>query len=92
MIRTFKNKVLERLFREGKVKGVPKELEKRIRVRLEVIDSAEVVDDIRIPGYDLHELKGERKGTWSIKVSGNWRITFNFENSDAYDIELEDYH
>jgi toxin HigB-1 len=92
MIRTFKNKALERLFREGKVKGVPKELEKRIRVRLEVIDSAEVVDDIRIPGYDLHELKGERKGTWSIKVSGNWRITFNFENKDAYDIELEDYH
>jgi toxin HigB-1 len=92
MIRTFKNKALERLFREGKVKGVPKELEKRIRVRLEVIDSAEVVDDIRIPGYDLHELKGERKGTWSIKVSGNWRITFNFENKDAYNIELEDYH
>jgi toxin HigB-1 len=92
MIRTFKNKALERLFREGKVKGVPKEFEKRIRVRLEVIDSAEVVDDIRIPGYDLHELKGEGKGTWSIKVSGNWRITFNFENKDAYDIELEDYH
>jgi proteic killer suppression protein len=92
MIRTFKNKAVERLFREGKVKGVPKELEKRIRVRLEVIDSAEVVDDIRIPGYDLHELKGDRKGTWSIKVSGNWRITFNFENKDAYDIELEDYH
>jgi toxin HigB-1 len=92
MIRTFKNKAVERLFREGKVKGVPKELEKRIRVRLEVIDSAEVIDDIRIPGYDLHELKGDRKGTWSIKVSGNWRITFNFENKDAYDIELEDYH
>ncbi len=92
MIQTFRDKALERLFKEGKAKGIPKELEKRIRVRLEVIDSAKVIDDIRIPGYDLHELKGNRQGTWSIKISGNWRITFNFKNSDAYDIELEDYH
>lgn len=92
MIRTFRNKALEKLFKEGNVKGVPKDLEKRIRVRLEVIDSAKFVDDIRIPGYDLHELKGDKKGTWSIKVSGNWRITFKFDNKDAYDIGLEDYH
>jgi toxin HigB-1 len=92
MIQTFRDKALGRLFKEGKTKGIPKELEKRIRVRLEVIDSAKVIDDIRIPGYDLHELKGGRQGTWSIKVSGNWRITFDFENSNAYNIELEDYH
>ncbi|MHC5831443.1 MAG: type II toxin-antitoxin system RelE/ParE family toxin, partial [Nostoc sp.] len=67
-------------------------LEKKIRIRLEVIDSALIVEDIRLPGYDLHELKGDRKGTWSIKVSGNWRITFTFENGDAYDVNLEDYH
>jgi proteic killer suppression protein len=51
-----------------------------------------MVDDIKLPGYDLHELKGDRKGTWSIKVSGNWRITFKFEDGDAYDVNLEDYH
>jgi proteic killer suppression protein len=57
-----------------------------------VIDSATAIDDLRIPGYDLHQLKGDRRETWSIKVSGNWRITFTFINNDAYDLNLEDYH
>lgn len=92
MIQTFKNKSLENLFKENLNKGVPANLEKKIRIRLEVIDSALIVDDIRLPGYDLHELKGDRKGTWSIKVSGNWRITFKFEDGNAYDVNLEDYH
>ena len=91
MIQTFKNKALERLLKEGSAKGIPKELEKRVRVRLEVIDSSLTIDDIRIPSYDLHALKGDRKGTWSIKVSGNWRITFNFKDGNAYDLDLEDY-
>jgi toxin HigB-1 len=92
MIQTFKNKALERLLREGHAKGIPKDLEKKIRLRLEVIDSATVIDDIRIPGYGLHELKGDRKETCSIKVSGNWQITFKFRDNDAYDLDLEDYH
>lgn len=92
MIQGFKNKALEKLFKEGVTIGIPAELEKKIRIRLDVIDSASTIDDIRLPGYNLHELKGDRKGTWSIKVSGNWRITFTFENNDAYDIDLEDYH
>jgi toxin HigB-1 len=92
MIQTFRNKALERLLKEGNAKGIPKELEKRIRRRLEVIDSATVIDDLRIPGYDLHELKGDRKETWSIKVSGNWRITFKFIDNDTYNLDLEDYH
>jgi proteic killer suppression protein len=92
MIQTFKNKSLENLFKENFNKGVPANLENKIRIRLEVIDSALIVDDIRLPGYDLHELKGDRRGTWSIKVSGNWRITFKFEDGDAYDVNLEDYH
>jgi proteic killer suppression protein len=57
-----------------------------------VIDSATAIDDLKIPGYDLHQLKGDRRETWSIKVSGNWRITFTFSNNDAYDLNLEDYH
>jgi proteic killer suppression protein len=92
MIQKFQNKALENLFKEGVTKGIPQELEKRIRVRLEVIDSAIIIDDIRLPGYNLHELKGDREGTWSIKVSGNWRITFTFKDNDAYDVDLEDYH
>lgn len=92
MIQTFRNKALERLLKEGNAKGIPKDLEERIRRRLEVIDSATAIDDLRIPGYDLHQLKGDRRETWSIKVSGNWRITFTFRNNDAWDLNLEDYH
>ncbi|MEH1809667.1 type II toxin-antitoxin system RelE/ParE family toxin [Nostoc sp.] len=92
MIQTFQKKALENLFRENLNKGVPANLENKIRIRLEVIDSALIVEDIRLPGYDLHELKGDRKGTWSVKVSRNWRITFRFEDGDAYDVNLEDYH
>jgi toxin HigB-1 len=92
MIRNFKNKPLEKLFKEGRGKGIPEELKRKIRIRLEVIDSAVNISDIRLPGYDLHELKGDRKGTWSVKVSANWRITFKFEDGDAYDVDLEDYH
>lgn len=92
MIQTFKNKALEKLFKEGNAKGIPKELEKKTRVRLEVIDTATIIDEINIPGYRLHELKGDRQGTWSIKVSGNWRITFTFNDNNAYDIDFEDYH
>jgi proteic killer suppression protein len=92
MIRTFKSKALEKFFNEGVIKGIPQEFEKRIRVRLNVIDSATNIDDIKLPSYNLHELQGNREGTWSIKVSGNWRITFRFEENDAYDIDLEDYH
>lgn len=92
MIQTFRDKALERLLKEGNAKGVPKDLEKRIRRRLEVIDSATAIDDLKIPGYDLHQLKGDRRETWSIKVSGNWRITFTFRNNDAWDLNLEDYH
>jgi proteic killer suppression protein len=45
-----------------------------------------------LPGYRLHQLKGNRAGTWSVTVSGNWRVTFTFEGEDAYDVDLEDYH
>ena len=92
MIQTFKNKALEKLLKENTKKGLPQNLEKKLRIRLEVIDAAEIIEDVRLPGYDLHELKGDRKGTWSIKVSANWRVTFRFEEGDAYEVDLEDYH
>ena len=92
MIQSFKDKPLEKLFKENFSKGVSKNLEKRIRTRLEAIDSASIIADLKLPGYNLHELKGDRKGTWAIKISGNWRITFRFEDGDAYDVNIEDYH
>lgn len=92
MIKTFKKKELEKLFKENLARGIPSEQVKKIRLRLEAIDSALAIDDLRISTYKLHELQGDRKGTWSIKVTGNWRITFKYENGNAYDVDLEDYH
>lgn len=57
-----------------------------------MIDAAVTVNDLNLPGFGLHELKGARVGTWSVWVSGNWRVTFRFESGDAYDLDLEDYH
>jgi proteic killer suppression protein len=64
----------------------------KISGRLDAIDAARIPIDLMIPGFDLHELKGDRKGTWSVAVSGNWRITFRFEESDTVDVDFEDYH
>jgi proteic killer suppression protein len=57
--------------------------------RLHVSTSAR---DMNLPGLYLHELKGQRSGTWSVRISGNWRITFRFESSAAFDVDYEDYH
>jgi toxin HigB-1 len=79
----------------GNPKGVlsdKKDVE-RIRQRLYVIDSAETLDEIAaFPHYKLHPLTGNRKGTYSITVRANWRITFEFKDGDAYILDLEDYH
>jgi proteic killer suppression protein len=59
---------------------------------VDVLAAAQELRDIDAHGFDLHALKGDREGQWSISVSGNWRITFRFANGEAFDINLEDYH
>lgn len=61
-------------------------------MQLAALDSASLIDDIDIPGYKLHPLKGSRKGIWSISVNGNWRLTFEFKDSNVYILNYEDYH
>jgi toxin HigB-1 len=92
MIKSFQHKGLKRLFEKGDRRGVPAQLADKITRRLDAIDSAVQVTDLSLPGFNLHELKGGRKGTWSITVSGNWRITFEFTGGDAYIVDFEDYH
>ena len=92
MIKSFRHKGLQDFFEMGRKKGIPGDLANRIRIRLDVIDAATTIDDINLPGFRLHELKGDRAGTWSVWVSGNWRVTFKFINGNAYDVNLEDYH
>lgn len=92
MIKTWLHKGLKDFFETGSKKGIPPELADRIRRRLDALDAATVITDLNLPGFNLHELKGKRKGTWSIWGSANWRITFRFVGGNAYDVNLEDYH
>ena len=92
MIKSFKHKGLERLFVKGVASGVQAEYAPRIILMLDAIDAAEKVKELDLPGFRLHRLKGDKRNLWSLKVSANWRITFEFENGDAYILDLEDYH
>ena len=92
MIKSFQHKGLEEFWTKGSKKGIPTKQADKIDERLTVIDAAEKIEEINLPGYNLHELSGNRKGTWSVKVTGNYRITFEFTNGDAYVLDYEDYH
>ncbi|MEW6212815.1 MAG: type II toxin-antitoxin system RelE/ParE family toxin [Acidobacteriota bacterium] len=92
MINSFQHKGLKQLFTTGNRKGVPPSLASRITMLLDRLNEATDIMDLNLSGFDLHELKGNRKGTWAIKVNKNRRITFRFLNGDAYDVDLEDYH
>jgi proteic killer suppression protein len=92
MIRTFKHKGLLEFFESNSKRGIPPELSTRLRDRLDVIDAATALEDIGLPHFGLHELKGDRAGTWAVKVNKNWRLTFVFADGDARDVNFEDYH
>lgn len=59
---------------------------------LAAMNTAVEIEDMAVPGFGLHPLKGEKKGRWAVSVSGNWRITFEFNGGDAYSVDYEDYH
>ena len=92
MIKSFKHKGLERLFTKGSASGVQAVYVPRIVLMLDAIDAAEQVTELDLPGFRLHRLKGDKRNLWSVRVSANWRITFEFENGDAYILDFEDYH
>ena len=92
MIKSFRHKGLEVFFMTGSFKGIQATHAKRLRMQLAALDTATEIEDMNIPGYRLHELKGDRKGVWSMTVSGNWRLTFTFDNGNAEIVNYEDYH
>ena len=92
MIQNFKHKDLRKLFEKGTISGVNANHLKRLRLILALLETAETIEDMDLPRLYLHELKGNRKGTFALKVSGNWRVTFRLENGDAFDVNYEDYH
>ena len=92
MIKSFTHKGLEDFFYEGTTKGIQVKHAERLRNILDLLDYAEAVRDMNFPSSGLHQLKGKSKGIWSVKVSGNWRLTFRFECGNAYVVNYEDYH
>jgi len=92
MIKSFRHKGLKRYFESGSASGIQPHHAKRLRMQLVALDTAASIDDMDIPGFKLHPLKGSDKGRWSIWVNGNWRITFEFRDGDAFVLDYEDYH
>ena len=92
MIRTLRHRGLKRLYKHGDPSKVRADQAKRIALTLADLDDAGKPSDLNLPGYQLHPLKGDLKGFWSISISANWRIIFRFEEGDAYEVDLVDYH
>ncbi|MDY6989813.1 MAG: type II toxin-antitoxin system RelE/ParE family toxin [Thermodesulfobacteriota bacterium] len=92
MIQDFKHKGLKKLFGSGKATGVRTEHASRLRKILALLETAEMIEDMDLPGLKLHQLKGKMKGTWAVWVSGNWRVTFKLQSGDVFDVNYEDYH
>ncbi len=92
MIRGFRHKGLERFFLSGSKAGIQPRHTDKLRLILGRLQASINPTDMDLPGLRLHELKGHRKGYWSVSVSGNWRITFRFDGIDAVDVDYEDYH
>ncbi|MCL1484220.1 MAG: type II toxin-antitoxin system RelE/ParE family toxin [Marinobacter sp.] len=92
MIRSFKHKGLAKFFKSGSIAGIQAAHAKRLRLILGRLNAASDAKDMDLPGLRLHELSGNRAGIWSVMVSGNWRMTFRFEDGDAEIVNYEDYH
>jgi len=93
VIASFRHKGLQRLFEHDDGRKIQPDLVPRLRRILIALDTAEQITELRLfPGWRLHRLRGELQGNWSISVSGNWRVIFRFEEGDALDVDLMDYH
>ena len=92
MIRSFKHKGLKRFFESGTTRGIQAAHAEKLELQLDALDTATVFEDMNLPNWRLHPLKGRQSGRWSVTVNGNWRLTFEFRDGDAYVLDYEDYH
>jgi len=92
MIKSFRHKGLEKFFHnDDRSKIIPDHATRLARI-LDRLDASTGPDDMNLPGFKLHRLAGKEKGTWSVWVNGNWRVTFRFEGADAVVVDYRDYH
>jgi proteic killer suppression protein len=92
MIRSFRNKALQRFFEAGNTRGLSVRDDKLVARVLRALEAATKPEDLNLPGFHFHSLRGDQKGRHSVRVTGNWRITFGWTDEDAIDVDLEDYH
>ncbi len=92
MIKSFKHKGLQLFFDKESTVGINAAHKSKLKMRLVALDTATSIEDINLPGFRLHSLKGNKEGLWAIDVNKNWRITFEFKEGDAYILDYEDYH
>jgi len=92
VIRSFRHKGLKIFWEKGETKKLPAERVGRIERMLDRLNIAAAPNDMDLPSYHFHELKGDRKCTYAVTVSGNWRLTFRWDDGDATDVNFEDYH
>jgi proteic killer suppression protein len=93
VIKTFKDKHTQQLYATGKSRRLPADVLQRARRRLEYVDLATCLDDLKVPPSNrLHALSRDRAGQYAISINDQWRICFRFERGDAYDVEITDYH
>jgi proteic killer suppression protein len=92
MIKSFKHKGLKNFYETGSKKGIQADHSAKIARILDRLDASISANDMNLPGYKLHKLSGKESDIYSVWVNGNWRITFKFENTDAYIVDYRDYH
>lgn len=92
MIRRFRHRGLERFFESGETSGINAQHAARLRRLLTSLNTSAGPAGMNLPGYRLHCLRGDREGQWAVSVSGNWRLVFEFEDKDATNVDLVDYH
>lgn len=92
MIKTFRHKGLQVFFETGGKAGIQPHHESRLRLQLAKLDSSKIPEDMDLPNWRLHPLKGDLADHWAVWVSRNWRMTFKFEGTDAVLVDYQDYH
>ncbi len=92
-IKTFADKETEKLFQRFASRSLPADIQRKARMKLDILDAAERLDDLKVPpGNRLEKLSGDREGQYSIRINQQWRICFRWKNGDGYDVEIADYH
>ncbi|QIT54873.1 Killer protein [Aquisalimonas sp. 2447] len=92
MIKSFRHKGLKRFYESGSTAGIQPQHAKRLRMLLAALETAAMIEDMNVPGFRLHRLRGRHKNRWSVWVNGSWRLTFEFRDGNAYVLDYEDYH